>query len=108
MKKLLLLTIVSVFAVQCFAQTLIATSNHTQATANHNQRKIVRDSDENIYVVFVDWVDQQNVVKGVSYDRSAQQWGDPFFIAQGTNPTLAITADDHIHLLMQTQSTNTT
>lgn len=105
MKKLLLLTIVSVFAMQCFAQTLIATSNHTQATANHNQRKIVRDSDENIYVVFFDWVDQQNVVKGVSYDRSAQQWGDPFFIAHGTNPTLAITADDHIHLLMQTNTT---
>lgn len=101
MKKLFLLTIVSVFAMQCFAQTLIATSNLTQATANHNQRKIVRDSDENIYVVFVDWVDQQNVVKGVSYDRSAQLWSDPFFIAYGTNPTLAITADDHIHLIMQ-------
>lgn len=105
MKKLLLLTIVSVFAMQCFAQTLIATSNHTQATANHNQRKIVRDSDENIFVVFVDWVDQKNVVKGVSYDRSAQQWGDPFFIAYGTNPTLAITADDHIHLIMEANTT---
>jgi hypothetical protein len=104
MKNLLLFAVVSVFAIQSFAQTLIATSNHTQATANHNQRKIVRDTDENIYVVFVDWVDQKSVVKGVRYDRSLQQWGEPYFIADGTNPTLAISADDHIHLLMQTNT----
>ncbi|HZK08507.1 MAG TPA: FlgD immunoglobulin-like domain containing protein [Bacteroidales bacterium] len=104
MKKLLLLTIVSVFAIHGFAQTLIATSNHNFATAHHNQRKIVRDSDENIYVVFADWIDQHSVIKGVHYNRSLQQWGEPFFITDGTNPTLAISADDHIHLLMQTNS----
>ena len=104
MKKLLLLAVVSVFAMQSFTQTLIATSNSTHATANHNQRKIVRDSDDNIYVVFVDWVNQQYIVKGVSYNRSLQQWGEPYFIADGTNPTLAISADDHIHLLMETNS----
>ncbi len=104
MKKLLLLTIVSVFAIHGFAQTLIATSSHNFATAHHNQRKIVRDSDENIYVVFADWIDQKSVVKGVRYNRSLQQWGEPFFITDGTNPTLAISADDHIHLLMQTNT----
>jgi len=104
MKKFLLFAAICVFTNNLFSQTLIATSNHSDATANHNQRKIVRDSDDNIYVVFVDYVDQQNVVKGLIFDDALQQWGDAFFIAAGTHPTLAISLDDKMHLLLQTNN----
>lgn len=105
MKKFLLFAAICVFASNLFSQTLIATSNHSEATANHSQRKIVRDSDGNIYVVFVDYIDQQNVIQGLIFDYLTQQWGDAFFIAEGTNPTLAISLDDKMHLLVQSNNT---
>jgi len=104
MKKFILFAVIYVFTINLFSQTIIATSNHSEATANHNQRKIIRDSDGNMYMVFVDYIDQQNVVKGLMYDHALQQWGDAFQITEGTNPTLAISADDHIHLLLQSSS----
>ncbi len=104
MKKFLLFAAICVFASNLFSQTLIATSNHSEATANHNQRKIVRDSDGNIYVVFVDYIDQQNVIKSLMFDQALQQWGDAFFISEGTNPTLAISPDDKMHLLLQSNN----
>ncbi len=105
MKKFILFVLIYVFATNLSSQTIIATSNHSEATANHNQRKIVRDSGGNMYVVFVDYIDQQNVVKGLMYDPALQQWGEAFFIAAGTNPTLAISDDDQIHLLLQSNNT---
>ena len=90
MKKYLILTIISLLAVDITAQTLIATSNHPEATANHNQRKIVRDSNDNIYVVFVDTNNQESVIKGVMYDNIAGQWNNAFEIINGQNPTLSI------------------
>jgi len=41
---------------------LITTSNYTHATANHNQRKIVRDKAVNVYVVFVDSAEQGKTI----------------------------------------------
>jgi len=58
MKRLSLYIVFLLTAFEISAQTLIATSNYTHATANHNQRKIVRDKADNVYVVFVDSTEQ--------------------------------------------------
>ena len=101
MKKYLLLTVITLLAVGVNAQTLIATSTHPGATANHNQRKIVRCSNHNIYVVYVDIDNPESVIKGVFYDSGSGQWNDAFEIIDGKNPTLSITSDDEIHLVFE-------
>ena len=101
MKKYLLITVITLLTVGVTAQTLIATSNHPGATANHNQRKIVRSSSGNIFVVFVDWFNQQNLIKGVMYDKNNGQWNNPFEIINGHNPTLSISNENIIHLLYE-------
>jgi hypothetical protein len=87
--------------VDMFAQTIIATSKSEYATYNHNQRKIVRDSDDNIYVVFLDWESGSYVIKGVKFDSGTSTWNDPFIITEGGGPTLAISDGDEagIHLV---------
>ena len=64
MRKYFLLSIITLLSADITAQTIIATSNHPGATSNHNQRKIVRDSVDNIYVVFMDFYNQESKIKG--------------------------------------------
>ena len=45
------------------SQTLIGTSNYQFATANHNQRKIVRDAEDNMYIVYVDSTEMGRCIK---------------------------------------------
>lgn len=102
MKNLIILIFaVLVSTINATAQTLIATTFNVDATANHNQRKIVRDANDNIYVVFTDYINQVSKIKGVMFDHSTGLWGDPFLIANGENPTLAISNDGKIHLIFQ-------
>lgn len=90
MKKVKLLLLLSFIALSVPAQTIIATSNAEYATYNHNQRKIVRDMLDNVYVVFSDWVPPAYVIKGVKFDAQTGVWSDPFLITEGYSPTLAI------------------
>lgn len=101
MKKLTTIFALALLSVSLISQTHIANVNHDDATANHNQRKIVRDSNDNAYVVFVDWVDQMNVIKGLSLDREDSQWTEPVVIVDGHNPTLAISQNNEIYLLYE-------
>lgn len=106
MKNLTVCFILTIVSINLISQTHIANVNHKDATANHNQRKIVRDSDDNVYVVFVDWVDQTNVIKGVYLNRSTLEWSEPAIITNGYNPTLVIGLDDEIHLLFESNEPN--
>jgi hypothetical protein len=103
MKKLfffIFAIILNTYAIQ--AQTLIATSNHPDATANHNQRKIVRDTADNMFVVFQDIELEDTVIKGVYLIQNLGLWNEPFVICQGKNPTLAISVDCKIYLIYET------
>lgn len=104
MKYQLLTALSLLLTVQLTAQTHIATSTHSMATAYHNQRKIVRDTEDNIYIVFVSFDDYINTIKGVMYNKASGQWNEPFEILKGVNPTLAISYDDKIHLIYQTNA----
>ncbi len=84
-----------------FSQTLISTSNYKYATANHNQRKIVRDKDDNIFVVFVDSTDLKKYIKGISFNRSAEAWSTAEIISMGSNPTLSIYEDNRFALVYE-------
>ncbi len=106
MKRLPLIAVYFLLSISIAGQTLIATTNHTYATANHNQRKIVRDSADNVLVIYVDYINQESQIKGLVLDRATQQWGIPFLIIAGTNPTLAISSDDQIYLLYQSNGSN--
>jgi len=106
MKKYLFLALVILFANNLPSQTLIATSSSPDATANHNQRKIVRDSFENIYVVFTDIANQECVIKGVMYNSTDGQWSDATQILPGKNPTLAISNDNQIHMVFESNDDN--
>lgn len=83
------------------AQTLIATSNHPNATANHNQRKIVRDTADNVYVVYQDIFSNDTVIMGVFLNRETGIWCEPFQICEGKNPTLAISNNCKIFLVFE-------
>jgi len=83
------------------AQTLIATSSYPNATANHNQRKIVRDLNDNIYVVFVDRINLEKTIKGVKFDQKSKQWSNAIPIAKGDHPTLSISRSGEIHLVFE-------
>lgn len=90
MKKQIIYLILLLAALETDAQTLIATSNSIEATANHNQRKIVRDSLDNVYVVFVDSTEQGKITKGLWLNKQSNEWSSTVDIVEGTNPTLSI------------------
>ncbi|MCB2219355.1 MAG: hypothetical protein KQI35_03095 [Bacteroidetes bacterium] len=102
MKKLLLLSTLFWISIFAFPQTQIATSNHSVATYGHNQRKIVRDWQENIYVVYTDVVEDDIVIMGLRYDQASEAWSTPQFIISGNAPTLAIDQDDKIMMVYKT------
>ena len=102
MKTLIIVLLLVLNALTIKAQTLIAISSNPQATANQNQRKIVRDTLGNIYVVFEDTYNQENIIKSVMYSKIADQWSNPVTIRNGRNPTLSISREGEIHLLYET------
>ena len=89
------------FSINNFAQTLIATSKDPNSTANHSQRKIIKDDNENIYVVFTDSINSKSIIKYVKFDAGTQQWGNPISIAYGKNPTITISQDNFISLIFE-------
>lgn len=98
MKKFILFITVFLTTSGMNAQTLIATSNNYAATAGHSQRKIVRDAQGNIYVIFTDFSNQERVVKGVMKNNSGE-WSNPEIISNGKSPTLAISNEGRIHMV---------
>lgn len=105
MIKIAVFLILLFFTIDIQAQTLIATSACPNSTANHNQRKIVRDTLQNIYVVFTDSINQETVINGVFLDHSTGLWSNPVSIINGNNPTLAITKNGRIHLVFESNDT---
>jgi len=98
MKKILIIGTLIFLICDSYSQTLIGTSYNPEATANHNQRKIVRDSFENIYIVFTDTANQESIIKGVKYETSSGLWDNATVLFSGNNPTLAIGKNGKIHL----------
>jgi len=98
MKKKIIIGIFTFLICDLYSQTLIGTSYNHEATANHNQRKIVRDSSENIFIVFTDTANQECIIKGVKYDISSGLWNNATFLFNGNNPTLSISKNGQIHL----------
>jgi hypothetical protein len=90
MKKTIICLLLLYLVINLDAQTLIATSHSNEATANHNQRKIVRDSLDNVYVVFADSTEQGKIIKGLWLNRQSKEWSPAVEIAEGTNPTLSV------------------
>ena len=88
MKKLIIYLIILFSSFEIMAQTLIASSNSAEATANHNQRKIVRDSLDNVFVVFVDSTDQGKTIKGLWLNKQTNLWSLATEITKGTNPSI--------------------
>lgn len=88
-------------AINISAQTIIATSNNPQATANHNQRKIVRDSYDNVYVIYADFIENNSVIMGLQYEPDSDTWSDPVEITPGQNPTLSVSDDDKFFLVYE-------
>ncbi len=56
MKRFILVLMVLGLAIGAYSQTMIATVQNSQATENHNQRKIVRDYNHHVYVFYQDFV----------------------------------------------------
>ena len=101
MKKLIIYLILLLAALEIDAQTLIATSNSFEATANHNQRKIVRDSVDNVYVVFVDSTEQGKTIRGLWLNKQTNDWSSIIEIVNGTNPSLSINKFGKFNLLFE-------
>lgn len=107
MRNFLITWPVLFFFCDSFSQTLIGTSYSSDATANHNQRKLVRDSSENIYVVFTDTANQESVIKGVKYQISSGLWSNETILFNGNNPTISISKNGKIHLTYESNDSVT-
>jgi len=105
--KTIIFSLTLICAVNIQAQTLIATSFHPQATANHNQRKVVRVSDQ-AFVVFEDSNhfsnNNINIIRGVqgfvAVDTSV--WANPFDLVAGRSPTLTVYPEGNFFLVYET------
>lgn len=75
-------------------QTQIAVTYHPEATANGNQRKIVRNWWDNVFVVFTDVLDDTARIMGVSNTAEFTQWTETIEICTGKNPTLVLCRDN--------------
>jgi hypothetical protein len=106
MKSNFLLAVFVLMNFSLFSQTLIGSSNAYDALAGNNQRKIVRDYNDNIFVVFADIQGDVNTIMGVKYSSESGEWEPASEIAEGQNPTLAIGPDDLIHLIYESNNTN--
>lgn len=107
MNNILFIIVAILISTNNYAQTLIATSKDPNATANHTQRKIIKDSNGNIFVVYTDSLNEKSVIKSVKYDVSTQQWGSPIPIAYGKNPTITISESNYITLIYESLDTLT-
>ena len=101
-KQLAFVAMCLLFSVCTQGQTQIATSKCIDATANRNQRKIVRDTLDNVYVVYHDSLDGNMVVKGLFLNRETETWSEPAVICNGKNPTIAISRDCKFFLIYET------
>jgi type IX secretion system substrate protein len=101
MKKISIYLILLLTIIKVDAQTLIATSNSFEATANHNQRKIVRDSLDNVFVIYVDSSEQGRVIKGLWLNNEINEWSSVTEITKGTNPSLSINKLGKFNLLFE-------
>lgn len=105
MKFILTIIILLGALLNNYSQRLIATSKYPYATANHNQRKVIRDSNENIYIVYTDSLPNSLSIKGLYYNKIDDKWTEPVIICEGNNPSLAISEQDKIYLLFQSNDT---
>ncbi len=102
MKSGILLIITIVFLqFQAICQTIIATSQCSTATANHNQRKIVRGSNENVYIVYQDISNDTNIINWITYKKIENIWESPVKLFNGKNPSIAISIDNKLHLVYE-------
>jgi hypothetical protein len=82
-------------------QSHIATTQSENAIINHNQRKLVRDSNDNMYVAFIDIEENINIIRFVSYDLLSDSWELSDQFLYGKNPSLAISRENEIHLVYE-------
>ena len=76
--------------------------SNSQATENHNQRKIVRDYDHHIYVFYQDFIANSWGIYQVKYDSLTSSWSQPKYLVPGNNPAVAIGFTDSIFLTYRT------
>jgi hypothetical protein len=85
-----------------WAQSLVATTVCSTATANHNQRKIARDSNQDLWVVYEDSAsDSGHRIQLMHYSRTAGTWSQPEFRFYGTAPTVAIGRDNRMFFVFE-------
>lgn len=101
MKKISFCIVLMLALLEVQAQTLIATSNYSNATANHNQRKIVRDSLDNVYVVYTDSTESGKIIKGVWLNKVTNHWVEATKIVDGSNPSLSINRKGQFFLVFE-------
>lgn len=104
LKRAITLIIIILFNSPIYSQDLIDYGSFT--SFRKNQRNIVRDSEDNLYVVyhvyepvgFNDWI------KLVYYDTIQKKWSDPYIMAKGQEPSIAIDKKKNLHLVYTNSS----
>ena len=99
MKKLITILVAVLMTIGLKAQVCLVDEAPGDVAVNHNQRLIVRDSGEGIFVVFPGYFDN---IGGVIYNDSIGDWCEQFIITEGNSPTLAISDNNQIHLIYET------
>jgi hypothetical protein len=98
MKRFVFVLMAMGLATGAYPQTIIATIQNSQATENHNQRKIIRDYDNHVYVFYQDFVEGSWGIYQVVYESLSSGWSEPEYLVPGNNPAAAIGFTDSIFL----------
>jgi len=106
MKRLVFSLMVIVLAIGVSAQTMIATVQSSEATENHNQRKIVRDYNHHVYVFYQDFVEGSWGIYQVVHNSLTYSWSEPEYLVPCNNPAVAIGFTDSIFLTYRSNDAN--
>lgn len=104
LKRAIIFIIIILINFPIYSQDLIDYGSFT--SFRKNQRNIVRDSEDNLYVAyhvyeaagFNDWI------KLVCYDTIQKEWSEPYIMAKGQEPNIAIDKNNNLHLVYTNSS----
>ena len=106
MKKIITTIIILFFYFPIYGQDLIDQGLLFTSFSRKNQRNIVRDSEDNLYIVYHDYeaVGFNHWIKLVYNDNLQKIWSEPYIMAKGQEPSIAIDKNNNLHLLYTNSS----
>ena len=92
-----LIFLLTLFALDLYSEEpiKITNTNHPEATAFNNSRKIARTTDDSLIVIYQDLINDVPAIM-LTASKSGINWSRPVFIDEGLFPSLTIDEKNNI------------